>query len=329
MSVSNMNATFTQHFNPSDQPGNTIPWIDMSRFMYGSSEEKISTALEFGKAFQELGFVAVTHIGISQTTIDQAFAFAEAFFKRSDEFKSSVRSPDGHYGFIPFGLEHAKYTNIIDLKEFYQTTGPTQPEHLWPDIVGFKEAITTLYLELETCLKYCLQATAIYLGYTDTSRRNILSDLLGSGNGLMRILHYPPVDNKNAIPDAIRAAPHEDVSMMTVIPRATRPGLQVKNHQGEWLDVAVPNDAAIINAGDTLSYITNGIIPSTTHRVVNPEQDDVASRYSIPFFGSLPFNTVLRVLDRCRGKTAAHHLPKPITFGDFLSKRYKDIGIKN
>lgn len=328
MTWTNVEATANQYVTHSSETSQTIPWIDMSRFIHGSSEEKIATAIEFGRAFQELGFVAVTHIGISPATIDKAYAFAETFFHSAQEFKMTVHSPDGHYGYVPFGVEHAKYTDIIDLKEFYSTTGHTQPDHLWPEIAGFKQAMTRLYLELETCMKSCLQATAIYLGYTDVTKHTILSNLLGSGNGLMRMLHYPPINPTLSPPGAIRSAAHEDVSMMTVIPRATHPGLQVKNHQGDWIDVTVPDNAAIINAGDTLSYMTNGIIPSTTHRVINPPIHDYSSRYSIPFFGSLPFNTVMRVLDKCRGNTPKSALPKEITFGDFLSKRYRDIGIK-
>ena len=328
MDWNNLESSSKKHSNALHQPIKTIPWIDMSRFMHGTPEEKIATAIEFGKAFQELGFVAATHIGILPKTIDQAYVLAEQFFDSPEEFKLSVRSPDGHYGFIPFGTEHAKYTHVMDLKEFYQTTGPTQPENLWPALPGFKEAITKLYMELETCMKHCLQATAIYLGYTDKVQQTILSDLLGSGNGLMRILHYPPVNPKNAPPGAIRSSAHEDVSMMTIIPRATHPGLQVKNHLGEWIDVTVPHNAAIINAGDTLSYFTNGIIPSTTHRVVNPPNQDYSRRYSIPFFGSLPFKTPMRVLDKCRGSTIKNSRAKEITFGDFLNKRYKDIGLK-
>lgn len=328
MAWSNVTAPSKPYFNPSSEPIKSIPWIDMSRFMHGSSEEKIAISIEFGRAFQELGFVAVTHIGISPQTIDRAFSLAEEFFNSPEDFKMTVQSPDGHCGFVPFGVEHAKYTHVMDLKEFYSTTGYTQPESLWPTIPGFKEAMTALYIELETCMKNCLQATAIYLGYTEPHKQTILSNLLGNGNGLMRMLHYPPVNPKHSPSEAIRSAAHEDVSMMTVIPRATHPGLQVKNHQGEWIDVSVPDDAAIVNAGDTLSYITNGIIPSTTHRVINPPLHEHSSRYSIPFFGSLPFDTIMRVLDKCRCNNSKDELPKEITFGDFLSKRYKDIGIK-
>jgi isopenicillin N synthase-like dioxygenase len=306
----------------------TIPWVDMSLFLHGSYEQQRLVAHQFGEALQHIGFVAVTHIGINPQTIDNAYAIAAQYFNQAEDTKKINLAKDGHQGFVPFGTEHAKYTNIMDLKEFYQTTGPTQPEVLWPDFPGFKNIMNQLYLELENCMKHCLRATAIYLGYTEEDQQTVLSDLLGSGNSLMRILHYPPVDVSLNQPGAVRAAPHEDLGVMTVIPRATRPGLQVQNHDGDWLDVIVPEGAAIINSGDTLSRMTNGIIPSTTHRVINPSENDYSHRYSIPFFGNFPFNTMLRVLDKCKNTVSQQALPQDITFGDFLTERYKKIGLK-
>jgi isopenicillin N synthase-like dioxygenase len=204
----------------------------------------------------------------------------------------------------------------------------TQPHELWPQLPEFREVMTTLYLELEECLKVCLQATAIHLGYgLKEGQHTILSNLLGSGEGVMRILHYPPIDSSHSLSGAVRSAPHEDLSIMTIIPRATRPGLQVKNHRGQWIDVLVPENAAIINSGDTLSYVTNGMIPSTTHQVINPEENDFSHRYSIPFFGSLPAHTVLKILDKCKQGMPMNLLPKEMTFGEFMRKRLHEIGI--
>lgn len=303
----------------------SIPKVDMGLFLRGSFEQKKITAKKFGNALQKIGFVAVTNIGINANTINKAYALAENYFNLAEDIKLKTKTADGHRGFTPFGTEHAKYTSIMDLKEFYQTTGPTQPDELWPALFGFKEIMTSLYLELETCMKYCLQATAMHLGYQDAHEQNILSDLLGSGKSVMRILHYPPVIPEQCPPGAVRSAPHEDLGVMTLIPRATRPGLQIKTHQGEWLDVVVPDDAVIINSGDVLSYMTNGIIPSTTHRVINPPVEDHSHRYSIPFFGNFAFDAVLRVLDKC--KTNADELHEETTFGEFLHQRYQKIGL--
>ncbi len=305
----------------------SVSCIDMSLFMHGTQEQKLATAQAFGTALQKIGFVSVTNVGICPETVDRAYAIIERYFRLPLEEKLKQKSLDGFRGFVPFGKEHAKYTSIMDLKEFYHVTGSTQPADLWPDMPGFKEAILDLYDQLENCMRTCLQATAIYLGYTAPDEQMILADMLGHGNGVMRLLHYPPVDPNTTPAGAVRSAAHEDLGIMTIIPRATASGLQIKNHQGVWVDVVVPEGAAIVNSGDVLKRISNGIIPSTTHRVINPPYNDFSPRYSVPFFGNLPADMVLRVLDKCCGNTPENRLKPDILFGDFRTKRLKKIGI--
>lgn len=304
----------------------SIPWLDMSHFATRSPKDKIALGRQFGEAFHTLGFVAVSNFGIQQTTIDEAYAAAAEFFKLPDDIKNKVLSPDGHQGYTPFGKEHAKYTDVMDLKEFFQITGINHPDHLWPDLPDFKHAMVKLYDELQDCMRACLQATAIYLGYEHPEEQNVLADLIGTGYCVMRPIHYPAIPD-NVIPSAIRAAAHEDLGIMTIVPRATAPGLQAQKTDGTWLNVTVPEGAAIINAGDVLSMVTNGMIPSTTHRVVNPDPLDKSDRYSIPFFGNLPADTPLRVLNKCIGNTRRQDLPKEVTFGEFMRERYAEIGI--
>jgi isopenicillin N synthase-like dioxygenase len=304
----------------------TLPCVDMHAFISGTLEEQQQAALIFGKALQEIGFVAVLNAGIHEDTVGRAYDAAQRFFALPDEKKLQLHAVDGFRGFVPFGTEHAKYTDVIDLKEFFHTTGPTQPEHLWPEDVHFKISVLKLYQELETCMKICLQATAIYLGYTKQHEKTILSDLLGTGRSVMRILHYPPVDSHTIPVGALRSAPHEDLGIMTIIPRATQAGLQIQTRDGYWLDIVVPENAAIVNAGDVLSILTNGIIPSTTHRVINPPEGDLTDRYSVPFFGDILLDTVLRPLDKCGTSESTEE--SYMTFGEFFVKRMQDIGFK-
>lgn len=298
----------------------TIPCVDMKGFLTGSWEEKVKIANQFGKALQEIGFVAVTNVGIHAETVNKAYAVAREYFNLSIEEKLKQKSLDGFRGYVPFGQEHAKDSIYGDLKEFYHTTGPTQPDQLCPNFDGFKEPILALYQELTNCLSSCLEATAIYLG-CDPVEINLLCHSLKEAGGLMRLLHYPPID-PSTNPNAMRSGAHEDIGVMTVIPRATEAGLQVKTRKGEWINVEVPPDAAIINAGDTLQYITARRIPSTTHRVVNNPHD--RHRYSIPFFGNFPSEFPLEVLRTCR----KNEVSPIITYGEFMSRRYKKIGIR-
>lgn len=307
----------------STTPTSTIPWLDMQTFIQGSPQERLDAAMAFGDSFRKIGFLALSNIGINKTTLDNAYATIEEYFKKDEAYKMLTRTPEGVVG---FGTEHAKYTDVMDLKEFFQTTGLNHPAHLWPDLPKFKESMLALYAELENCAHTLLQATAIYLGYNTPAEKNILSNMLGTNNAVMRIIHYPPVPAQIP-PGSIRAAEHEDLCILTIIPRPTGPGLQVKTGNNEWMEVVVPENSAVINAGDTLEIITNGIIPSTTHRVVNPNDGNNKSRYSIPFFGNLIPSTPLDILDKCRSEPAKYPEYNAMTFDAFMKKRYADLGL--
>ena len=110
---------------------------------------------------------------------------------------------------------------------------------------------------------------------------NMIKD---SEQTLLRILHYPPITGDEE-PDAIRAAAHEDINLLTILPAANEPGLQVKGKDGEWLDVPSDFGNLIINIGDMLQEASSGYFPSTTHRVINPSGSDMSkSRISLPLF---------------------------------------------
>ncbi len=100
----------------------------------------------------------------------------------------------------------------------------------------------------------------------------------------MRILHYPPL-TEHYEHDAIRAAPHEDINLITLLPAATTPGLEVKDLQGNWHAVTCDAGNIVVNVGDMLQLCTDFYYRSTTHRVVNPAgKDKLTSRYSMPLF---------------------------------------------
>ncbi|MFZ1892055.1 MAG: 2OG-Fe(II) oxygenase family protein, partial [Formosimonas sp.] len=109
------------------------------------------------------------------------------------------------------------------------------------------------------------------------------SMIAGSEQTLLRVLHYPPLTGDEPA-GAIRAAAHTDINLLTVLPAANEPGLQVLTRSGEWLDVPCDFGLIIINIGDMLQEASQGFYPSTTHRVVNPEGARNVSRLSLPLF---------------------------------------------
>jgi isopenicillin N synthase-like dioxygenase len=115
---------------------------------------------------------------------------------------------------------------------------------------------------------------------------SLASMMDGSAQSLFRILHYPPL-NSDATSGAIRAAAHEDINLITLLLAGSRPGLEAMDTTGEWHSVSCDPGMITINNGDMLSLATDGYYPSTTHRVVNPDDGDGItndSRYSMPMF---------------------------------------------
>ncbi len=196
--------------------------------------------------------------------------------------------PKGAGGYTPFGTEHAKDSEAIDLKEFWHVHQDVPPEHplfsayganVFPDEVPhFQPAMMRLYRDLEAAAQTLLEAIAIYL---DLPERD-LADMVVDGRSVLRIIHYPPL-GKAPVPGAVRAAAHEDINLITLLPAATESGLELLDRDGSWHPVDGLEGEIVVDAGDMLSRHVNNVIPSTTHRVVNPDTDDVA-RYSMPFF---------------------------------------------
>ena len=292
----------------------TIPLVNM-----GGTPKEIGEA--FTRALKELGFVAVINVGIDQKVVDAFYEAAANYFTRED--KMGQFSGNGLQGFIPANTEHAKDSDLPNLMEMFQMLGIYSEgfESYWPSS-DFKDKAVALYSMLQESVKHCLRALAVGLSEDEES----LACLLGEGNSVMRAIHYPPVDPEKTVPGSIRSSAHEDICMMTIIPKATAAGLEVLQKDGTFLPVVVPDGAAIINAGDTLMRLTNGLIPSTTHRVVNPPEADITShRYSVPFFGQPAQDTIIRVLPSCE---QWYTDPPDITFGELLQERLKAIGLK-
>ena len=133
-----------------------------------------------------------------------------------------------------------------------------------------------------------------------------------SDYNLLRVIHYPPIKEKDE-KDALRAAAHEDINLITILLAGSQPGLQVKNNENQWIDVESDYGSLIVNIGDMLQECSRGYYPSTTHRVINPSAEKNHSRYSMPFF--------LHPRDEVK-------LSKNYTARSYLQERLKQLGLK-
>jgi len=311
-----------------------VPVVDLSKFTSGTAEEKSIFIKNLGKAFHEIGFVAVRNHGIPQPLIDGFYEAANDFFGLDVETKRKYEVPGlaGQRGYTSFGKEHAKQSNVADLKEFFQigqTVRDDDPiKSQYPDNVEVKELPqfskmgSDLYASFEVAGGHLLKAIAIYLELGDT----YFDDKIHNGNSILRAIHYPPI--KEAPESAIRAEQHEDINLITLLVGASAGGLELLTMENKWVAVVPEPDEIVINVGDMLQRLTNNYMKSTTHRVVNPPKEEWhLPRLSMPFFLHPRSTMDLTCLDTCVNETSPLAY-EPITAGEYLDERLREIGLK-
>jgi isopenicillin N synthase-like dioxygenase len=287
-------------------------------------------AKAFGDSFKRYGFAVVADHGLDQDVIDAAVDDAKTFFALPTEDKKTYHVPGtgGARGYTPFGVETAKDAKVSDLKEFWHV-GRELPEgsplskymapNIWPEVPGFKAHVLGLYDALDEMGGKLLRAVAFYLGLDE----HFFEPTVRDGNSVLRLLHYPPIPQDA---EGVRAGAHEDINTITLLLGAEEAGLEVRDTNGEWLPVNPPPGSLVVNVGDMLQRLTNHVLPSTSHRVVNPAPERRAfSRYSTPFF--LHFNPeyVIETLPSCVTPDNPDRYPEPLSSHDYLLQRLREI----
>ncbi len=193
------------------------------------------------------------------------------------------------------------------------------PPNVWPaELPAFEPTFLALFDALDATGRTLLRALAPKLGLA----ADHFDPLVRHGTSILRVLHYPPVGDEVAA-GCVRSAAHEDINFLTIMVAAKGAGLELLDRDGSWLPVETDPTNLIVDSGDMLQRLTNGVIPATTHRVVNPAGPNV-SRYSMPFFMHPGSAVPLDVLPSCIGDGARY---APITAGDFLAERLREIGL--
>ena len=312
----------------------TVPVLDLAKWTDGSTEQKSQFVAELGDAFHEIGFIAIKNHGIPMSLIEDFYSSSKSFFALDKPAKTKYEIPGlaGQRGYTSFGKEHAKGSKVADLKEFFQIgqqVGDTHPaKERYPDNVQVSEVPQfpklgfDLYQSFERVGTILLKAIAIHLDLP----ADYFDGQVHEGSSILRAIHYPPITEEPK--SAIRAEQHEDINLITLLVGASAGGLQLLNKDNEWLDIEPEEDEIVINVGDMLQRMTNDYLKSTTHRVVNPPKSEWHKpRLSIPFFLHPVPNMDLTCLDRCvLAGEAAHY--EPITAGEYLDERLREIGLK-
>ena len=312
---------------------NVIPSVNLRDFVSGDPVRKQMFIDEIGKAYEEIGFVALRGHFLDDKLVNELYSEVKNFFSLPLETKQKYEIPGigGQRGYVSFGKESAKGQKQGDLKEFwhfgqYVEDDPVRakeyPENvIVSELPKFNAVGKETYAMLEKTAKYVLRALALHLNLEET----YFDDYIHNGNSILRPIHYPPI--KDEPKEAVRAAAHGDINLITLLMGAQGRGLQVQNHKGEWLDAIANADELMINVGDMLSRHTNNKLKSTIHRVVNPPKESWGtSRYSIPFFMHPVSEMKLNVLESCIDEDHPK-LYEDITAGEFLHERLLELGL--
>lgn len=300
--------------------------------------DRAAFAQALGASFERYGFAVLSGLfdkegaGLDEALVERAYADAKAFFELPVETKLKYRPAGGggQRGYTPFGVETAKGYSAHDLKEFWHVgrdlpQGHPYRDHMadnvWPEeIADFRPTVQALYAGLDALGRKVLEGIAIYLRLDP----HWFDDKVRDGNSILRLLHYPPVDNPG---ESVRAGAHGDINAITLLMGAEEPGLQLLDRDGTWLPITPPAGCIVINIGDMLSRLSNHVLPSTVHRVINPaEARKGFSRYSMPFF--LHFESPFRIetLPGCVSEDRPdQYAGQAITAHAFLQQRLREI----
>lgn len=234
----------------------------------------------FVKSLHETGFGVLKNHPIQKQLVSSIYQNWQTFFNGDDK-NDLLYDRETQDGFFPTSVsETAKGFKKKDIKEYYHYYPWGKcPQALKAEIASYYQAANTLAEELLSWIEQYSPADIAHLYSQPLS--NMIKD---SQQTLLRILHYPPLSGDEEV-DAIRAAAHEDINLITILPAANEPGLQVKGNGDSWIDVPGDFGNLIINIGDMLQEASKGYFPSTTHRVINPEGADMSkARISLPLF---------------------------------------------
>ena len=312
-----------------DSPLATIPTLSLA----DQAADPEGFAAAFGESFQRFGFAVVADHGIPDALIARAWAMTEALFALPEAEKRGyhIAGGGGARGYTPFKTEIAKGASAVDLKEFWHVGrelaaghrfGDVMAANVWPDRPeGFRETFIELFAAFDTAGDRLLSAIARYLGLAP----DWFDPAVRDGNSVLRLLHYPPIP---ADAEGVRAGAHEDINLITLLLGAEEAGLELLDRDGNWLPISPPEGAMVVNVGDMLQRLTNHLLPSTTHRVVNPPPERRGhSRYSMPFFLHPAPDFLIETLPGTITDAAPNRYPTPITAHDYLHERLVEIGL--
>lgn len=305
-----------------------IPVVDLRDWHEGGvARQRFVTTV--GESLADIGFFAVKNHGVADALMARAYDVAKRFFHLPAETKQRYHHPEkkGQRGFTGMGKEHARDAEAADLKEFWQVGRPGTPHPQYGDNLAptevreFAPTFDELYQSLDSLGDILLRACAAYIA----EPADTFAAMAQGSDTIVRVLYYPPV-GPNVPVGAVRSAAHEDINLITLLSGATAEGLELLRRDGSWMAVHTGFDTIVVDSGDMLQNVTNGLYKSTTHRVVNPG-DATSERLSIPCFIHARLDVDLTPLASCVARTGGVAKYPSTTAGAYLEQRLREIGL--
>ena len=295
-----------------------------------ADREKIDISRDIGKSCERYGFFIIKDHNLKISTIENVRNLSKEFFSLSLESKMKYHQVGGagQRGYTPFGIEKAVNASSPDQKEFwhhgrsnwkkeYINTVPTN-ENV-SEVENFDQTLNDLFKDLDFLGKKILSYISLYLNL----RPDWFDKKINQGNSILRLIHYPPADKKN---NGLRAGPHEDINLITLLLGTQQEGLEILDQNNNWIPIKTNPNIIVCNVGDMLQRLTNKKLISTTHKVVNPSNESKNySRYSMPIFIHLNPDFFIETINSCISKNSPNIFPKGIIADDFLKQRLKEI----
>ena len=294
----------------------TIPTFSL--FDINNRDEDTISNLKL--ALMSHGFFTITDHGIPDEVLEKSYKLSKDFFSLSETVKNNYAHPEkaGARGYTPYGKETAVGEITADLKEFWHH-GPSVDDSFdtrileniqVSEVEDFNNQFDALFNELNTLGMKVLSSIAVILG----KHSSFFDSWAMKGNSILRLIHYPPVQDKSNI---LRARAHEDINLITLLVGAEESGLEVQNPEGEWIPIAAKSKSIVCNIGDMMQLVTRSKLKSTSHRVVDHNAVTSVSRYSMPFFlHPSPEIELCSIVDDSDESISAH---------DFLEERLRAI----
>ena len=315
-----------------------IPVLDLAPYLAGEAGALDTLAAELRFALENIGFFYLAGHGVPQALIDRMFAETKRFHAQPLADKMTIHLNRSNNGYMPLRGHAQRHTTLNknpkpnENESFFarRERDPADPDVIakkdlrdpnqWPNgLPGFKETV----LEYQGVMRRLVhRMLPLYARALDLPTDYFAPFFHKGGEITVRMIHYPPATPEQVTEEVFGTAAHTDRNLFTILAQGDTPGLQIMLPDGTWIPAPILPGAFVVNSGDTLRRWTNDRFLSTPHRVLNVSGRD---RYSVPFFVSPEYDTLIECLPSCHGPQGSAKYP-PVTLEaftiEFLNRNY-------